>query len=466
MYKQILGSLAVIALTACGGSGGGSAGGGGGTSDAGQAQTQTGVFVDAEVANIGYRTESQKDKRTNSAGEFHYLPGETVTFFIGDLTLPAVPVSKTITPLDMADSGDIDDPVVVNIARLLQALDDDPLTDGISLSDTAHANATGLSVAFDSADFDDDVLNLVANGSDGEQTSLPSEVDAKAHLQSTLDRIADAKADGFDPADLDGTLYKVHVDNGEGTVTPITFDADTLVIGSGTGERADYAVSHDGRVVEISVTSGADAGKTRHLVFSEYLKARQAYRVCWFDQAASGDEALAQAAAGCDQYLTMGLALANTLRRQAAPFTARYTYTETITSVTGDTKENDIEGPGYNVYCASEEDIGETFTEQVELHIDIAGGTFTLSGQDDGESYVIDGDVTQDGELSFSEDDPVGHPEQDFTSSGSGTFTATFDKALKNLTGTYTDTSRTTYVPEAVTAECETISAVTLALID
>ena len=467
MYKKVLGSLAVIALTACGGSGGGSAGGGG-TSEAGQPQPQTGVFVDAEVANIGYRTESQKNKRTNSAGEFHYLPGETVTFFIGDVTLPAVETRKTITPLDMADSGDINDPVVVNIARLLQALDDDPGTDGISLSDAAHSNAAGLSVAFDSVDFDSEVTNLVANGSDGVQTSLPSEADAKAHLQSTLDRIMAAKTDGFDAADLDGTLYKVHADKGEGVVTPITFDADegTLVIGGGTGEQADYAVSHGDQVIEIRFTSGPETGNTHYLVFSEYLKQRQAYRVCGFDQAVSGDEALAQAAAGCDDYLTTGLSLANTLRKQVAPFTARYTYTETNDSVTGDTKENDIEGPGYNVYCASEEDVGETFIEQVELRIDIAGGTFTLSGQDDGESYVIDGDVTPDGELSYSETYPEDSPEPDFTSSGSGTFTATFDRALENLTGTYKETSRTTYEPESVTAECETLSVVTLSLID
>lgn len=467
MYKRILGSLAVIGLTACGGSGGGSAGGGG-TSEAGQPQPQTGVFVDAEVANIGYRTESQKDKRTNSAGEFHYLPGETVTFFIGDVTLPAVETRKTITPLDMAESGDIDDPVVVNIARLLQALDNDPGTDGISLSEAAHSNAVGLPVAFDSDDFDSQVTNLVANGSDGVQTSLPSEADAKAHLQSTLDRIIGAKTDGFDAADLDGTLYKVHADKGEGVVTPITFDAEqgTLVIGGGTGEQADYAVSHGDQVIEIRFTSGPKAGDTHYLVFSEYLKERQAYRVCGFDQATSGDDALVQASTGCDDYLTTGLSLANTLRKQVAPFTARYTYTETITSVTGDTKENDIEGPGYNVYCASEEDIGETFTEQVELHIDIAGGTFTLSGQDDGESYQIDGDVTPGGELSYFEIDPEESPEPDFTSSGNGTFTATFDRALKNLSGTYTETSRTTYTPESLTAECETVSQVTLSLID
>ena len=44
---------------------------------------------------------------TNSRGEFKYHPGETVTFFIGDLEFPSVLADERVTPLDMADTDDV-----------------------------------------------------------------------------------------------------------------------------------------------------------------------------------------------------------------------------------------------------------------------------------------------------------------------------------------------------------------------
>ena len=49
----------------------------------------TGVFLDAAVMNIGYRTASQQGF-TNANGEFNYRPGEMITFFIGNLEFPPV----------------------------------------------------------------------------------------------------------------------------------------------------------------------------------------------------------------------------------------------------------------------------------------------------------------------------------------------------------------------------------------
>jgi len=57
-----------------------SCGGGGDSSSS----ALTGTFVDSPVINIGYRTATQNGN-TNSRGEFRYLAGERVTFFIGDL---------------------------------------------------------------------------------------------------------------------------------------------------------------------------------------------------------------------------------------------------------------------------------------------------------------------------------------------------------------------------------------------
>ena len=89
------------------------------------------------MINIGYRTETVEGV-TNSLGEYNYIVGETVTFFIGDLVFPTVSASGVVTPLQLADTEDTSDPTVVNIIRLLQTLDvDGDPSNGIEISDTA-----------------------------------------------------------------------------------------------------------------------------------------------------------------------------------------------------------------------------------------------------------------------------------------------------------------------------------------
>lgn len=95
-------------LVGCGGDG----------STVGSASLETGVFLDSPVVNIGYRTESTEGV-TNSRGEFEFLPGETVTFFIGPLELPPVAAAGVVTPLDIAGTQNPRHPRVVNILRLL-----------------------------------------------------------------------------------------------------------------------------------------------------------------------------------------------------------------------------------------------------------------------------------------------------------------------------------------------------------
>ena len=157
-----------------------SCGGGGGSSSH---PPSTGVFVDSPVINIGYRTETQNGV-TNSRGEFKYHPGETVTFFIGDLEFPPVLADERVTPLDMADTDDVFHPMVVNIARLLQTLDKDGDTsNGITISDDAWRHAAQL-------DFDLPVLTfalyareLITNGGqDSAVSELISIAEAAVHL--------------------------------------------------------------------------------------------------------------------------------------------------------------------------------------------------------------------------------------------------------------------------------------------
>jgi len=166
-------------------------GGGSSSSDDGASQdqpnTQTGVFLDSPVINIGYRTESFEGV-TNLSGEYDYLEGETVTFFIGDLELPPVTASGVVTPLDIADSQNTSDTTVVNIIRLLQTLDEDGDPDnGISITDTAKSSATQVDFGLSVEDFaaSTAITALVPN-SGSTNMALISANDAISHFEQQL----------------------------------------------------------------------------------------------------------------------------------------------------------------------------------------------------------------------------------------------------------------------------------------
>ena len=132
-----------LMLSACGGGGGG--GGGSVTPPA----TAVGIFVDSIVAGIQYQT-ATKSGVTNSAGEYEYLPGETVTFLIGDIVVGSAPAGPVVTPLSLVSGAtDATNPVVTNIVRLLLTLDDDGNPDnGISIPPATLTAAAGLTVNF------------------------------------------------------------------------------------------------------------------------------------------------------------------------------------------------------------------------------------------------------------------------------------------------------------------------------
>jgi hypothetical protein len=228
---------------------------GGGTSTPAPPQnpppaTLTGTFIDSPVANIGYRTDSIAPDATDSQGQFSYLAGESVTFSIGDIDLPPVAAEAVITPLDIIDTQDINDPSVVNIARLLQSLDaDGDPTNGISIDDTAHLSATGMSLDFSSPTFDAEVTNLVANS--GSVTNvLIDEAAALSHLKNSLEAaglLPDTQIGSWLYSDADTNLVLTFLDDTRYMVArdkleigdPLCFDgmeSGTYTWNSETGE--------------------------------------------------------------------------------------------------------------------------------------------------------------------------------------------------------------------------------------
>jgi hypothetical protein len=140
-------------LSACGGGGGG----GGSSPTPAPPATSTGVFVDSVVAGLHYST-ATKSGETNSAGEYDYLPGETVTFSIGGIVLGSALAGPVVTPLTLVSGAtDETDPVVTNIVRLLLTLDDDGIPgNGITISPATAAAAVGQTVNFNAPDLSTD----------------------------------------------------------------------------------------------------------------------------------------------------------------------------------------------------------------------------------------------------------------------------------------------------------------------
>ena len=243
--------------------------------------TQTGVFLDSPVANIGYRTETLEGV-TNSLGEYDYVEGETVTFFIGDLELPPVTAAGTVTPLDLAGSNDTSDPTVVNIARLLQTLDEDGDPDnGITVNDTAKINATQVDFGLSIADFASStaVTTLVAN-SGSSNIVLLSQNDAIAHFENTL--VAEGLLDdlSFDTVTLAG-VYEVTGTAGDdfaGT-HQYTFNENGsvgIVYADGTADTESWSVNNEGQLLfsgtiadVFTLTSGSQLSGNMDMVIDD-----------------------------------------------------------------------------------------------------------------------------------------------------------------------------------------------------
>jgi len=69
------------------------------------------------------------------SGGFDYFPGERVILSIGSVDLGTALADHKISPLDIFENADTDDPRVINMARLLQSLDADVSPqDGISIT--------------------------------------------------------------------------------------------------------------------------------------------------------------------------------------------------------------------------------------------------------------------------------------------------------------------------------------------
>jgi len=147
----------------------------------------TGQFIDSEVMNLRYVTETQSGY-TNKNGEYKYKPGEVVTFSIGELKFPAVTAKGIVTPLTLAYTNNINDQHSVNISRLLLSLDvDGNPENGIEISGLSENYAVQIDFDVNSNEFtnDSNVINLV-NNSGANNRQIVTLLEAKEHLEESI----------------------------------------------------------------------------------------------------------------------------------------------------------------------------------------------------------------------------------------------------------------------------------------
>ncbi len=149
--KHYLIYLCVLMLSACGQSN---------STDASKTQASAasiGVFLDSPVSGLSYRAKSFSGK-TNSKGEFNYLPGEMIRFYIGNINIGNQLGAAVITPLSLVPGAVNElDTTVTNIVRLLMTVDADKNeTNGISITDETNQAADQVtinSIDFSAAEF-------------------------------------------------------------------------------------------------------------------------------------------------------------------------------------------------------------------------------------------------------------------------------------------------------------------------
>ena len=228
----------------------------------------TGVFIDSAVEGVSYTTETRNGV-TNIDGTFNYEAGENVTFSVGALNFPVVQAQEQVTPVTMSPTQSIDDNTTINIARLLQSLDEDNNPgNGIKILEVAASSATPIdfSVSPDEFSNNTDVINLVANSGSVSPLLISAEP-AKSHLLNSLgtpdfvrilteqeyrDQVVDirqgrADSDNWSISNSDGTLGG----NFDGTDVTGTWTWENSFF-CREGMLGDFVIEYDCQIVEIN----------------------------------------------------------------------------------------------------------------------------------------------------------------------------------------------------------------------
>ena len=212
----------------------------------------TGVVLDSRIQGLTYQTSSGVEGVTNALGQFDYNTDDTVQFSVGSLVFPEVSAKPVMTLLDLLETDNHQSQEVVNLARLIQTLDDDGVyEESIVLTQDYIAALTSndivlsdLSVTPDTFESSYKVSGLIWD-LDAVDALVTEEV-ATDHFISTLQssELLDTDGDGNDNAvDTDDDNDGIADDQ-----DAFPWDADEWSDhdGDGVGDVADLDDDNDG----------------------------------------------------------------------------------------------------------------------------------------------------------------------------------------------------------------------------
>ena len=250
--------------------------GGGGSSTTATATT-SGNFKDANVIGVEYKSGAISGL-TGANGSYTCENGKNVTFSIGKVVLGSVPCGTLITPIDLITNSDINNTAVLNIVRLLTALDDDNnVSNGMNITSQVRTLANSWNdVNFSSTNFSADanvstILSSMQNNIGGVHT-LPTATAAKAHMKSTLlCAYSGAFSGSYAGSDNGGLGVMVSPTNGKMTVVGYSNGSQAYFSGTGaqsfgldstraTGSVTANSVSFNGNINTANSASGAWSG--------------------------------------------------------------------------------------------------------------------------------------------------------------------------------------------------------------
>lgn len=160
-------------------------------------KVRTGTFVDSAVSGLDYQGSRTAASSTDESGQFRYVPGETLSFAIGDLDLGTAEGAEVLTPLSITEgASSAQDQRVNNKLILLQTLDaDGDLNNGIQITDAIRTEVSlqAADIDFDQSptDFRTVLAGLVEtledagvfSDTDPRPRSVTAAADALAHFQ-------------------------------------------------------------------------------------------------------------------------------------------------------------------------------------------------------------------------------------------------------------------------------------------
>jgi hypothetical protein len=220
--------LTIIIVTGCGGGGGDAATSNDTTTTA---TKKTGTFIDGPVEGLFYKATTLSGF-TGKDGTFEYIDGETVEFFLGEVSIGSATGNTTMTPNTLAATTDVDNQTVVNLIKFLQTADSDgDHTNGIQVKSSIKeksnlGNTTVINFSQPVSSFESD-SNVVKFVQDFQLTRLVDTETAKSNYKDALGTTTGGTTTGGTttggttaksgniPSDFQGQWMYVH--NGEKT---------------------------------------------------------------------------------------------------------------------------------------------------------------------------------------------------------------------------------------------------------